>query len=163
MKTSSDIHQIVHQVNERLPVHSMWDGFWINKFKRSNLQISCSFDRIYYRNFDLVFKKVVFFNLPHQWRDTHVFGDHILRLSNKDEFSTHHPNFDFQGKHIFAIDLHFDINNVFQKHTYFVVASKVFLFKCEYPDNASGYEYEDPYGEDVGFECKENRVISNEE
>ncbi|MCB0852675.1 MAG: hypothetical protein KDD63_10650 [Bacteroidetes bacterium] len=155
--SSSNYQQIVDQINDRLPVHAMWDGFYIYKFKRSNLLISASQDHIYYRIFDLVFLKVIFFFFFSFWRDTNVVGDDLLRLSDREEFAQHHPNFDPQDRQIFAIDLHYSYQDEYQKHTFFVVAEKVFLFKCEPPNDGPGIDYEDPMGK-VGFLCKENRV-----
>lgn len=158
MNSPPNFPQIVDKINETLPVHALWDGFWIHKFKRSNLVISGSQDQTYYRNYDLVFKKVLFFNLPRAWRDTNVLGDHMLRLSDREEFARHHPGFDVQDRQIFAIDLHYDVEGQWQKHTFFVVAAHVYLFKCEPPDDAPGLFYTDPLG-DVWYPCKENRVV----
>ena len=157
MKQRSGIHQTVENINRTLPVHAMWDGFWIEKFKRSNLVVSCSQDRLYYRSFDIVFKKVIFHNLPAEWRDTNVLGDNVIRLSDGEEFAEYHSDFDIEDRNIFAIDLHYDENGKQTKHTFFVVGAKVYLFRCEPPNNRPEFDYTDPLGE-VGYGCKQNRV-----
>ncbi|SFC76017.1 hypothetical protein SAMN05421780_109113 [Flexibacter flexilis DSM 6793] len=57
------------EINQKNPQNYLWDGFWIDSFKRKTLNISASFDRIYYRDIMIVYKGVTFFNLPSQWRD----------------------------------------------------------------------------------------------
>ena len=89
-----DMLEIVRTINAALPVHSMWDGFWVHSFRRRTLVISCSFDKIYYREFDLIFKKVIFFNVPESWRDTAVMGDEMIRVATVDEFHKYHEGFD---------------------------------------------------------------------
>jgi hypothetical protein len=64
IKPSSSINELVAKLNETLPLHNMWDGLWVHAFKRSNLVISAAFDRSSRRDYDIVFKKVCFFNLP---------------------------------------------------------------------------------------------------
>jgi hypothetical protein len=133
----------------------MWDGLWVHEYKRHNLVIGASFDRIYYRNYDVVFKKVLFFNLPNQWRDTDVESDALIRLATKEEFALQQPNFDVKDKNIFAIDLVF--NNVL--HNFYIVAKTVYLFKCEPPnDKYGGTDYVDPFIHEP-FPCKKNRVL----
>jgi hypothetical protein len=150
---------IIKKINEDLPLHSMWDGFWVHSFKRGTLVISCSFDRIYYRQFDLVFKKVIFFNVPERWRDSNVDGDDLLRLASPEEFRRHHPDFDTKGHLIFAIDMHLEIINdiiheingepqreirrAWEPFTFFIVATHVYLNECTPEDNNPVPEYED--------------------
>lgn len=148
--------EYVRKINERLPVHAMWDGYWIESFKRSNLQISGSLDRLYYREWDIVFKKVTFFNLPAEWRDTNIIGNDFFCLSSKEEFKLHHPDFDPGDHHIFAIDLWYPFLEPTEKHTFFVVAANVFLFKCESPDTDVWMNYTDPLL--GGYKEKRNRV-----
>ncbi|MBR9920486.1 MAG: hypothetical protein GYB31_06575 [Bacteroidetes bacterium] len=152
-----DMQQFVDKINEQLPVHAMWDGYQIRKFKRKNLVIGGSQDWIYYHNVDLIFKQVTFFNLPARWRDTQIVGEDLFRLSDKEEFAQHHPDFVVGDKHVFAIDLHFSYQDIFQKHTYFVVASRVFFERLKDPSGDGLVEYEDPLGE-VGFLPKTNRL-----
>jgi hypothetical protein len=137
----------------------MWDGFWVHSFNKGTLIISCSFDRIYYRNFDLVFKKVIFFNVPAEWRDTDIYGDDLLRLASKEEFEKHHPDFDVADHHIIAVDLHFRYTdgNV-RKFTFFILAAHVYLNKCEPGNSNPVAEYTDPYSGEF-FPCMKNRVL----
>lgn len=115
-------------------------------------------DWIYYHNIDLIFKKVIFFNLPAWWKDTASPTDDLFRLSNIDEFRKHHPYFDIQDRHVFAIDLAFDINNNYEKQTFFVVAANVFFELLNDPAGDGIVNYEDPM-EDIDFLSKTNRVI----
>ena len=153
------IEDIVETVNKTLPLNSMWDGLWVHKFKRKNLVIGASFDRCYYRDYDIVFKKVSFFNLPYQWRDTEVNSENLIRLSTKKEFEKQHPDFDILDKNIFAIDIwltNYARENIM--HTFFVIAQTVYIFKQLPPDNNfGGAEYTDPFIGEV-FPCKKNRV-----
>jgi hypothetical protein len=152
------IFEIVQHINKELPLHSMWDGFWVQSFKRGTLIISCSFDRSYYRNFDIVFKKVIFFNVPDEWRDTDIEGDDLLRLASAEEFQNHHPGFDPLDRHIIAVDIHFrDENGERIKHTFFILAEHIYLNKCVGPDSKPVVEYKDPFSNEL-FPCKKNRV-----
>ncbi|MCD6011561.1 MAG: hypothetical protein K0Q79_1423 [Flavipsychrobacter sp.] len=136
----------------------MWDGFWVRSFKRGTLVISCSFDRIYYREFDLVFKQVVFFNVPAQWRDTNVDGDDLLRLAPAEEFAALYPDVEIGDRAVFAIDMHLDVNRVWQPYTFYIVARHIYLNKCTPEDNDPGWTYEDPIN-DVQYPCMLNRVL----
>ena len=94
-------------VNGLIPVHSTWDEFRINDFTDNPLILSCSFDRMYYRDFDITFRGVTFFNIPYEWRDTDVSGDHLLREVSISEFSSLYPEVDCHNKLIVAISLYF--------------------------------------------------------
>ena len=150
--------QIITTINESLPIHSMWDGFWIHKFKRKTLIISCSFDRIYYRNYDLIFKKVTFFNVPDEWRDTQIHGDELIRLAPISEFKQYHPDFNVQDQLIFAVDIFFDNNSTLEKHIFFILAKHIYLKKCDAPDNNPTPEYADPFCNEF-FPCRKNRIV----
>ena len=154
------IGEIVEKVNRTLPLHSMWDGFWIHSFRRKTLILSCSFDRIYYRNYDLIFKQVVFFNLPDQWRDTDVYGDNLLRLASQEEFKQYHPGFDPENHFIFAFDLHINTQNKDNNYIFFVLAKHIYLIQCEPPDNRPVTVYTDSL-EYEAFPCMKNRAIKN--
>ncbi len=136
----------------------MWDGFWVHSFKRGTLIISCSFDRIYYRDFDLVFKKVTFFNVPDSWRDTDVHGDNLLRLAPEGEFTALDTGITTEGLGIFAIDLHLNIDNSPQPHTFFIVAEHIYLNKCLPEDCNPVPEYKDPIANEP-YPCMKNRFI----
>ena len=155
---SENFIQIVKTINETLPIHSLWDGFWVHYFKRKTLIISCSFDRIYYRNFDLIFKQVIFFNVPDEWSDTSIHGDELIRLAAKSEFKKHHPDFDLQDEIIFGIDIYIENNRSSEVHTFFIIAKHIYLQKCEVPDNNPTPEYTDPFCNEI-FPCKKNRIV----
>ncbi|MEZ4879836.1 MAG: hypothetical protein R2801_06710 [Chitinophagales bacterium] len=154
MESPLDIKTIVAKLNKDLPLHSMWDGFWISRFKGKELNISCSFDRSYYRNYDIIFKDVIFFNLPSEWRDTDIYGDDLIRLSNKTEFGQHHPNFNTEEYNIFAIDIHFNS----KEYSFFVVSKRVYLFKCEGQHCFPEVDYKEPFTNEP-FPCTKNRVL----
>lgn len=158
MENPIDIKTIVEKINKDLPLHSMWDGFWISRFKRQELNVSCSFDRSYYRNYDIVFKDVIFFNLPFEWRDTDIYGEDLIRLSNKEEFNQHHSNFDTLDYNIFAIDIYFVKKEVNQKYTFFIVSRRVYLFKCDSPNCYPEVDYTDPFQNET-FPCMKNRIL----
>ena len=43
--------QQVELLNAKIPHHFLWDGFWIDSFKKKTLNISAAFDKIYSRDF----------------------------------------------------------------------------------------------------------------
>lgn len=158
MITHSQMQQHVNQVNDKFSVHALLDGYQIRMFKRKDLVIGGSFDWTYYHNIDVIFKKVIFFNLPTSWKDTAIEGDDLFRLSNLQEFKIHHPEFDIKDRYIFAFDLFFNFKDRYEKHTYFVVASNVFFDQPEHPSGDGSIYYVDPLV-DMGARCKKNRVI----
>jgi hypothetical protein len=138
---------LVSKVNQFLPFNSMWDGFWVHAFKRSNLVIGAAFDRSLGRDFDIVFKKVIFFNLPARWSDSHVVGGQLVRLATQQEFALQQPDFDTQNLSIFAFDISWGCplgERLF--YTYYVVAKSIWAFKCEGDDRQyGGAEFTDPW------------------
>jgi len=150
--------EIIVKVNKDLPLHTMWDGFWIHSFEKQKLVIACSFDRIYYRDFDITFKDVIFFNLPDVWADTDIFGDQLIRLSTQEEFSSHHPDFDTGQHSILAIDIHFTpLRQSPVKHTFFIVTTSVELDRCLQYNNSPVAEYSEKFPNEP-FPCKRNRI-----
>ena len=152
-----DFEAIVAKINEALPLHSMWDGFWVHSFKQKTLIVSCSFTNIYYRNFDIVFKDVTFFNLPETWRDTEIEGEDLLRIASNAEFERQQPDLDPKAHLIFAIDIWFRDHFPVQERTYYLVAKHVYLNECHAPDNHPSPLYADPF-ENEAFPCFKNRV-----
>jgi len=146
----------VEKVNKELPLHSMWDGFWIASWKRKTLIVSASFDKSLYRDYDIVFKRVTFFNLPEQWRDTAVRGDDLLRIASVQEFQSQQPCFEVGDRTIFAIDIY--LGDV--KHTFFIIAKNIYLIKCPPADRYPIYDYTDPYGEEKDYPSLKNRVTN---
>lgn len=153
-----NLTEIVSTINNQLPLHNMWDSFWVHSFKRKTLVVSCSFDRIYYRDYDIVFKKVIFFNLPTQWRDTNIPGNDLIRIANEEEFLQHHLGFDASGFSIFAIDMYFGNNGTAEKHSFFIIAKHIYLNKCDAANNNPSPNYTDPFAKDI-FPSKMNRVL----
>ncbi len=155
--THKEMQIYTDKLNSQFSVHALWNGYNIRMFKHKNLVIGGSQDWIYYHDIDIIFKKVIFFNLPSGWSDTLIKGDDLFRLTNEEEFKIHHQNFDTQNQHIFAFDLVSNYDETDQKHTFFVVAKNVFLEKYTKKLGDGIIDYKDPLG-DVGFQSKENRV-----
>lgn len=159
MENSEDrFEEILAKLNQDLPLHSMWDGFWIRYHKRGTLILSCSFDRIYYRNYDIIFKDVIFYNIPSEWRDTDVLGDELIRQGTWSEFRQQQPDFDPEGHQIFAIDLLLENRYPKKLQTFFIIAKHIYLEKCEAPNASPLIEYVDIF-DDEPFPCFKNRVL----
>ena len=159
MISREDMQRYVDNINAKFSVHALWNGYKIRIFKRKNLVIGGSQDWIYYHNIDVIFKKVTFFNLPESWHDTASEGEDLFRLSDHEEFNKHHPDFDPGDRHVFAFDLFFDQEDTYRKHTFFIVAATVFFERYDDPMGDGIVHYEDPL-EEMGWLCKENRVIT---
>lgn len=158
MEQASITIDTINELNKNLPVHNMWDGFWIHYYEKDYLMLSCSFDRIYYRDFDIEFRGVIFFNLPDEWRDTDIQGDELIRLSDKEEFGLYHPDFDTGEHTIMAIDIYFDRGVNTKKQTFFVVAKSVFLQRIQQNIRIPTSNYVDIYANEK-FPCFKNRVM----
>lgn len=158
MSRYAEIEARLKAVNATIPVHRMADGFWIHDFEAGRLTITCGFDRLHYREFDLEFAGVIFFNLPARWDDTNVPSDELLRLADEAEFARQQPAFGSEDKQIFALDL------VYQppgkapvKHTFFIVADNVSAEKCLQGNAAPFAHYDDPFKGEA-FPCNKNRA-----
>ncbi len=149
----------IKQVNETIPVHNMWDGFWIMDFENGLLTVSCSFDRLLYRNFDIIFTDVTFFNIPVEWSDTSVPTNSLFRESNPIEFLRSQPDFLPGNKIIIALDLiHQPMNKPKIKQTYFIVASSLKAEKCLIGNAAPKAYYKDPFSREI-WPCLRNKVM----
>lgn len=154
----AQMQEYVNQINQKFPIHSCSDGYNIRLFKQKNLVIGGSRDWTYCHNVDIIFKKVIFFNLYFRWHDTEMDGDNFFRLANPGEFENYHPDFDTTGYHVFAIDLYFTYDETYyDKNTCFVVAENVFLEIFDQPIGDGMIHYEDPF-KTKDFLCRENRV-----
>lgn len=148
----------IEEVNRFIPLHSMWDGFWIYSFTEGDLIVSCSFNRIYYRSFDIIFSGVIFFNLPDEWRDTNVPRENLIRLADENEFSKQQPNFDTKGKSIFAIDLVYTpYQKPVQMYTFYIVADDLSAEACIEGNSSPASDYTDKFDKEP-FPCMKNRV-----
>jgi hypothetical protein len=135
----------IEEVNNLIPVHSMWDGFWISDFTGENLYIGCSFDKISYRNFDIIFYGVIFYNLPAEWWDTDIRGDKLFFHGNIDAFLEQNPGFEIQGKNLYELHLTTTpINAPAVTNTFYVVADTIYAEKCLAGDNRPNRVYNDP-------------------
>ena len=154
--TREEIQAYTDKINAQFSVHEMWNGYHIRMFKRKNLVIGGSQDWTCFHNIDVIFKKVIFFNLPQSWSDTQILGDDLFRLATLGEFHDCHPEFDTQGLHIFALDFGLGRDKS-EKNTRFVVARTVFLEKYVEGGGDGKISYKDPLG-NTGFHSKENRL-----
>ena len=153
-----DIEARLKQINETIPVHHMLDGFWVRDFQDGELVITCSFDRLAYRDYDIEFAGVIFFNTPSRWDDTNVPTDELLRLSDGAEFAGQQPDFDIGSKHVFALDLvYHPPEKSAVKHTFYIVADSVSVEKCLQGNAAPFAHYDDPFKGEA-FPCTKNRA-----
>jgi hypothetical protein len=150
------MQKIVDSINGQFPVDALWNGYKIRMFKRKNLVVGGSQDWMYFHNIDVIFKKVIFFNLPSGWHDTSVHGDDLFRLSTKEEFQKHHPDFEVGSYHVFAFDLYKGFEAE-APTTFFVVANNVFFERLQNPAGDGIVDYEDPL-EDIDYYSRENRI-----
>lgn len=149
----------ISAVNQVIPLQSMWDGFWIHQFSEGELIISCSFNRIYYRDFDIIFTGVTFFNLPEEWRDTDVPGDELIHISSPSAFDRANPGFNTDHKLVLAIDLIFPTGQGHGRklYTFFIVCDSVTAERCKPGYSSPVREYTDPL-EHEPYPCMSNRV-----
>jgi hypothetical protein len=151
-----DAQHWLNKMHEIIPIESMWDGFWIKDFSKKDLVISCSFDRILYRNFDIIFKDVSFFNLPYEWRDSNLIGQKLFYLEKRNDFEKYSNLKLKDSEFVFGIDLYFSHLNQ-KNHTFTIVAQHVFTEECRKGDAFPDVYYKDPLG-DKGYLSLENRV-----
>ncbi len=131
-------------LNNKIPNNYLWDGFWIDSYRRKTLNVSASFDRIYYRDIMIVYKGVTFFNLPYEWRDT-VVAQPWMRLADAVIFSNHFPEVNIVDKHVIEWQLsdgNNNDNNTIER--FYVVCEKVFVFKCEGKERDFLLTYKEP-------------------
>jgi hypothetical protein len=167
-KSLPPISELIAKVNKTLPLHNMWDGLWVHAYKRNNLVISAALDRSARRDYDIVFKKTIFFNLPASWRDDDIIGDNLIRLASNEEFALQQPDFDTKNLPIFAFDIGWTIGQESRiPYTYYVVAKTLWLFKCEGEDcKYGGAEFIDPWAVNgypqliAGKPCLQNRITA---
>ena len=157
MKTDNSLVEIVQEINKNIPLHNLWDGFWISSWQDSTLVVSASFNKIYYRNYDLIFTEVSFFNLPQWWRDTWIHGEDLIRLATEQEFKVQQPEFNLDGRAIFAIDIYYGEERE-EKHTFFILAKHTCLIKCDESDEWPIFDYQDPLDDSADYHSKQNRV-----
>lgn len=143
------------QINQSIQVKNMWDGFWIYDYYQGKLTISGSFDRTIYRNVDIFFRGVSFFNLPSEWRDTDIPTYELLRLASREEFKLQFPDFEIGDKQVFAIDLKTRPDKAM--HSFFVVADNIEAEQCHPNDSSPRVDYTDPLKAEA-FPCLKNRI-----
>ncbi|MEZ4772926.1 MAG: hypothetical protein R3D00_07075 [Bacteroidia bacterium] len=150
---------LIQKINAQIPVHSLWDGFWIRDFDKGTLTLSASFDRTSYRNFDIVFEEVEFFNLPESFLDTDIYGDDLLHMASMDEIRAIDPGFTFNAWHVFAIELTYHRHPSGERNTYrfHIAAEHAYVQKCEGTHCTPDSYYTDPL-KDQPFPCFANRV-----
>lgn len=132
----------LNALNAKIPKGYLWDGFWIDSFKKKVLNISASFDKIYYRDFMIVYKGVSFFNLPLFWKDTEVRGD-FMYLADTEEFIRKFPSENIENKTIIAWKLSGIYDPVIIEH-YYIVCDKLFVFQCTEEERKYAMDYAEP-------------------
>jgi len=167
-----DINETIGRINRELPIHNMWDGFWVHSWYNGDLVISCSFDRLLYRNYDITFRGVTFFNLPARWDDTEI-GDELLRPAQSN-FEWDFEDFVIdEGKFVFGIDMYIaryrevvtEVDGTEKKemqkyhtlYTFYIVADDVVMEKCLQGNTDPWPDYKEPLKFDH-YPCMENRV-----
>ncbi len=130
-------------LNNIIPINYLWDGFWIDSFNNGELNVSASFDQIYYRDIMIVYSGVTFFNLPQNWRDNYVVLP-WMQFANKETFIQQYPKQDITDKIIIQWQLG-DGSTTNAIHTFYIVCSNIKVYKCN--DEQKDYEmtYKDPY------------------
>lgn len=130
------------ELNQKIPQNYLWDGFWIDSFKRKTLNVSASFDRIYYRDIMIVYKGVTFFNLPSQWRDT-AAQQPWMRMADVQAFAQRFPTESTTHKHVIEWRL-FGTSVVQEVERFYIVCDKVFVFRCQDKERDYDLAYTDP-------------------
>jgi hypothetical protein len=132
----------VELLNAKIPHNYLWDGFWIESFKRKTLNISAAFDKIYSRDFMIVYKGVTFFNLPLWWRDTWIKLP-FMQLTTGEEFLTQFPNENIRNKSIIKWQL-IGFGKENEIENFYIVCDKIFVFKCNGEERKYDMTYEEP-------------------
>ena len=124
-----DARKWLEIMHNTIQIESMWDGFWIHSFQKNDLILSCSFDRLLYRNYNIIFKDVRFFNLPAEWRDTALEGNTLFYLENSKAFEQEMKFKLEDDEFVFGIQLNY---RQFTHYDYYfhVVAKHVFTEEC---------------------------------
>lgn len=134
--------QQLNELNNKIPKNYLWDGFWIDSFKKNVLNISASFDKMYYRDFMIIYKGVSFFNLPLDWRDTDVHEE-FMYLADVKDFAQKFPNEAIDNKTI----IEWKFSNLYGPtiiESYYIVCSKIFVFKCNDAERNYDMSYKEP-------------------
>lgn len=139
------------------PYAQMLDGFWIREFSYGRLIISGSFNRLLYRNYDLVFEGVTFFNVPGEWTDITYDGDSPFCEGDPEEFTDLYGDFEFGNKKIFELNLYFQkgTGQPWYLHYFHIVADEGYALACTDGSCAPERFYTDPVAE---YLSKVNRV-----
>lgn len=138
----NDMESRIEALNQKIPHNYLWDGFWIDSFKRKVLNVSASFDKMYYRDIMIVYKGVTFFNLPEWWRDTWIKLP-FMRLADRTTFAEQFPNENIDNKHIIEWQIG-GWNSEERIDSYYIVCDKVFVFVCKDQERRYDMDYKDP-------------------
>jgi hypothetical protein len=135
---------------------SLWDGFWIEDFVGGNLYLSCSFDRLLYKNYDFIFEDVSFYNIPHEWHDT-IYGYSPFREASFAEFLHDFEDEIVEDKMVYALELYFRNypDSTYTQHCFYVVCKRAYALKCLEGNATSNRTLKDPV---ENYLSKENRV-----
>jgi hypothetical protein len=149
----------IDNINQQIPKNYLWDGFWINDFAHGVLDISASFDRIYYRNLKLAFTGVTFFNLPESWRDTDIATENFLRLGHQRSFTSSFREIDLTDKTLIDIYLYMPVaGGEKELYGFSIVCDTVTITRFDKGDGAYNKTYTDPLEGKMNYPIIHNRV-----
>lgn len=150
--------QIDH-INRQIPQNYLFDGFWINSFDNGVLDISASFNLVYYRDIKIEFTGVTFFNLPESWRDTDIATETLLRLGHQRSFASSFREIDLTNKSLIDIYLNMPVaNNEKELYGFSIVCDDVSLASFTAGNGAYDKRYKDPLVGKVNYPIIHNRV-----
>lgn len=149
----------IDNINRQIPKNYLWDGFWINDFANGVLDISASFNLIYYRDLKLEFTGVTFFNLPASWRDNDIATDNFLRSGHQKSFTNTFREIDLSNKSLLDIYLNMPVeNNEKELYGFSIVCDTVSITLFKSGDGSYDKRYQDPLAGKMEYPVIHNRV-----
>lgn len=149
----------INSINRQISKNLLMDGFWINEYSNGVLDISASFDLIYYRDIKIEFTGVTFFNLPESWRDNDIATADFLLKGHQKSFISTFREIDITNKSL--IDIYLNMpkeNNEKELYGFSIVCENVTLTKYTAGDGEYYKRYTDPLAGKKNYPIIENRV-----
>jgi hypothetical protein len=151
--------QTLYDINALIPQNYLWDGFWIDSFEDGELNISASFDKIYYRDIYIEFTGVTFFNIPAEWRDTDIATAHLMYKGDTSFFEYEHPEIVLTNKNLIDIYLYIPQSPTTKKRvTFNIVCDSIKVVKCDVGNSRYWGAYTDPLKGKEAYPIMSNRV-----
>lgn len=155
MKITEDL---LISINNKIP-NNLLDGFWINDFENGVLDISASFNRIYYRNISIEFTGVTFFNLPESWQDSDVATASFLKLGHQKSFESTFSEIDISNKLLIDVYLNMPVaNNEKELYGFSIVCDDVAITNFTADNGFYDKRYKDPLVGKMKYPIIQNRV-----